>query len=193
MGRSLVTRGSGYLLAVEQDDVDALRFARLAREGRVALRARNMSTVAATLRDALALWRGPPLEEFLDRDWARQEASRLQELYLAAVEDRIDADLSEGLHADVLEELRSMLGEHPFRERLWGQLMLALYRGGRQPEALAAYAKARQVLAEEHGLDPGPQLAQLEQAILTQDPDLAAPARPEPVAAQQRGGNLPAR
>lgn len=192
VGQSLVTRGPGYLLDVEHDDVDALRFARLAREGRVALRARDMSMVAVTLRDALALWRGPPLEEFLDRDWARQEAARLQELYLAAVEDRIDADLSDGFHADVLDELRSMLGEHPFRERLWGQLMLALYRCGRQPEALAAYAEARRVLAEEHGLDPGPELAQLEQAILNQDPDLAAPARPEPVVSQQRGGNLPA-
>jgi predicted ATPase/DNA-binding SARP family transcriptional activator len=192
VGRSLVTRGSGYLLDVEQDDVDALRFARLTREGRAALRARNMSTAAATLRDALALWRGAPLEEFGDRDWARQEAARLQELYLAAVEDRIDADLSDGLHADVLEELRSMVGEHPFRERLWGQLMVALYRSGRQPDALAAYAEARRVLADEHGLDPGPQLAQLEQAILTQDPDLAAPVRPEPALAQHRGGNLPA-
>jgi predicted ATPase/DNA-binding SARP family transcriptional activator len=189
VGPSLVTRGSGYLLDLEPGDVDALRFARLAGEGRAALREGHLSEVAATLRGALALWRGAPLEEFLDRDWARREATRLQELYLDAVEDRIDADLSLGLHANVVEELRDVLGEHPFRERLWGQLMLALYRCGRQPEALAAYAEARRVLAEEHGLDPGPELVRLERAILAHDPALAAPESATP---RQPAGNLPA-
>jgi DNA-binding SARP family transcriptional activator len=175
VGSSLATRGSGYLLDLEQEDVDALRFARLVGEGRAALREGNVPEAAATLRGALAMWRGASLEEFLDRGWARQEASRLQELYLDAVEDRIDADLSLGLHANVVEELRDVLGEHPFRERLWGQLMLALYRCGRQPEALAAYVEARRVLASEHGLDPGPELVRLERAILAQDSALAAP------------------
>jgi DNA-binding SARP family transcriptional activator len=175
IGPSLVTQRSGYLLAVERDEVDALHFARLAGEARAGLPDRPPGTVAATLRSALALWRGAPLEEFLDHDWARREASRLTELHLAAVEDRFDVDLSMGLHADVVEEIRGMVGAHPFRERLWGQLMLALYRSGRQTEALAAYADARKVLAEEPGLDPGPDLTALERAILAHDPDLAAP------------------
>jgi predicted ATPase/DNA-binding SARP family transcriptional activator len=175
IGPSLVTQRSGYLLAVQQDEVDALHFARLAGEAHAGLRDRPPGAVAATLRSALALWRGAPLEEFLDHDWARREASRLSELHLAAVEDRFDVDLSMGLHADVVEEIRGMVGAHPFRERLWGQLMLALYRSGRQTEALAAYADARKVLAEELGLDPGPDLAALERAILAHDPDLAAP------------------
>jgi DNA-binding SARP family transcriptional activator len=175
IGPSLVTQRSGYLLAVQHDEVDALHFARLAGEARAGLRDRPPGAVAVTLRSALALWRGAPLGEFLDHDWARREASRLSELHLAAVEDRFDVDLSMGLHADVVEEIRGMVGAHPFRERLWGQLMLALYRSGRQTEALAAYADARKVLAEELGLDPGPDLAALERAILAHDPDLAAP------------------
>jgi predicted ATPase/DNA-binding SARP family transcriptional activator len=187
IGPALVTQGSGYLLAVQQDDVDALQFTRLAGEARTGLQQGRRNQAAEDLRRALALWRGPALEEFLDRDWARQAAARLDELSLAAVEDRFDLDLSMGLHADVVEELRALTGEHPFRERLWGQLMLALYRCGRQAEALAAYAQARQVLAEELGLDPGPELAGLEQAILAHDPALAAPpltqARPGPPAA----------
>ncbi|HET6750893.1 MAG TPA: BTAD domain-containing putative transcriptional regulator [Actinomycetes bacterium] len=192
IGPSLVTRGPGYLLAVAPDDVDALRFASLAAEARAGLRSGGGGEVAATLRSALALWRGPPLEEFLDHDWARQEASRLTELHLAAVEDRFDVDLSMGLHADVVEEIRTGVGEHPFRERLWGQLMLALYRSGRQTEALAAYAEARKVLAEELGLDPGPDLAGLERAILAHDPDLAAPPAPAPTRPQQPAAELPA-
>ena len=132
IGPSLVTQGPGYLLAVEPKDVDALQFAALIGEARVRLRDGSGGEVAATLRSALALWHGAPLEEFLDHDWARQEASRLSELYLAAVEDRFDVDLAMGLHADVVEELRGEVREHPYRERLWGQLMLALYRGGRQ-------------------------------------------------------------
>ena len=161
IGPALVTRGSGYLLTVQQKDIDALQFTRLAGEARAALHQGRRNQAAAALRTALALWRGPPLEEFLDRDWARQAAARLGELYLAAVEDRIDIDLSMGLHAEVVEQLRALVGEHRFRERLWGQLMLALYRCGRQAEALAVFAEARQVLAEELGLDPGPELAGL--------------------------------
>jgi DNA-binding SARP family transcriptional activator len=187
IGPALVTQGSGYLLAVQQDHVDALQFTRLAGEARTGLQQGRRNQAAEDLRRALALWRGPALEEFLDHGWARQAAARLDELSLAAVEDRFDLDLSMGLHADVVEELRALTGEHPFRERLWGQLMVALYRCGRQAEALAAYAQARQVLAEELGLDPGPELAGLEQAILAHDPALAAPpltqARPGPPAA----------
>jgi predicted ATPase/DNA-binding SARP family transcriptional activator len=191
IGPSLVTQASGYLLAVRQEDVDALQFVRLAGEARAGLHQGNDGAVAATLRSALGLWRGAPLEEFLDQDWARREASRLVELHLAAVEDRFEVDLSMGLHADVVEEIRAMVGEHPFRERLWGQLMLALYRSGRQTEALAAYAEARQVLAEELGLDPGPDLAGLERAILAHDPNLVAPPAPTQARSRRPAADLP--
>jgi predicted ATPase/DNA-binding SARP family transcriptional activator len=190
IGPSLVTQGSGYLLTVQQEDVDALRFARLAGEARTGLQQGRRDEVAAALRRALALWRGSPLEEFLDYQWARQAAARLSELRLAAVEDRFEVDLSMGLHAEVVEEIRAVVGEHPFRERLWGQLMLALYRCGRQAEALAAYAEARRLLAKELGLDPGPELVSLERAILAHDPALAAP-RPAQVTSKQPAADLP--
>ncbi|MCV2488001.1 AAA family ATPase [Geodermatophilus sp. YIM 151500] len=190
IGAALVTRGPGYLLDVRDDDVDALQFTRLAAAGRAALRAGSLDEAGSALRAALALWRGPPLEEFLDRDWARPPAARLQGQYLDAVEDGFDVDLATGRHADVLEPIREVLAEHPFRERLWGQLMVALYRCGRQPDALSAYADARRILADEHGLDPGPQLADLEHAILSHDPQLAAP-RPR-FRATGGSGNLPA-
>jgi Bacterial transcriptional activator domain/AAA domain len=191
-GRPWLPQGPGYVLAVGQEDVDALQFARLAAEARAGLHQGNDDQVAATLRSALALWRGTPLEEFLDHDWARREASRLVELQLAVVEDRFEVDLAMGLHADVVQELRAMVTEHPFRERLWGQLMLALYRSGRQSEALATYAEARMVLAEELGLDPGPDLAGLERAILAHDPNLAAPPAPIQARLRQPTMDLPA-
>jgi DNA-binding SARP family transcriptional activator len=190
IGPALVTQGSGYLLTVQQEDVDALRFARLAGEARTGLQQRRRDEAAAALRRALALWRGSPLDEFLDHQWARQAAARLSELRLAAVEDRFEVDLSMGLHAEVVEEIRAVVGEHPFRERPWGQLMLALYRCGRQAEALAAYAEARRLLAKELGLDPGPELASLERAILAHDPALAAP-RPAQVTSKQPAADLP--
>jgi DNA-binding SARP family transcriptional activator len=120
IGPSLVTRISGYLLEVRQEDVDALVFARLIGEARAGLRDGRHGQVAATLGSALALWRGAPLEEFVDHDWARQAASRLEELRLTAVEDRFEVDLAMGLHADVVQELRGEVSAHPFRERLWG-------------------------------------------------------------------------
>jgi DNA-binding SARP family transcriptional activator len=190
IGAALVTREPGYRLDVRDDDVDALQFARLAAAGRTALRTGALDEAGGALQAALALWRGPPLEEFIDRDWARPPATRLQGQYLDAIEDRFDVDLAAGLHADVLEPIREVLAEHPFRERLWGQLMVALYRCGRQPDALAAYADARRILADEHGLDPGPELAGLERAILTHDPQLAAPR--SPLRAPRSTGNLPA-
>jgi predicted ATPase/DNA-binding SARP family transcriptional activator len=191
IGPSLVTQGSGYLLRVAQKDVDALHFERLTGEARARLHQEGREEAAATLRTALALWRGSPLEEFLDHQWARQAAARLGELRLAAVEDRFDVDLHLGLHAEVVEEIRAVVAEHRFRERLWGQLMLALYRCGRQAEALAVYAEARRVLAEELGLDPGPELASLERAILAHDPHLAAPP-PVQATSRQPAADLPA-
>ncbi len=195
VGAMLVTRASGYLLDLEPDQVDALQFARLLTDARTGLQQdQTHDEVAATLRRALVLWRGAPLVEFLDHDWARQEATRLEQLYLAAIEDRIHADLALGRHADLVNELQGLVREHSFRERLWGQLMLALYRCGRQTDALAAFQDVRRMLAEENGLDPGPELARLELAILAHDPQLAVPARPLTPAAeapQTTSSNLP--
>src|SRR5215216_2491399 len=114
IGPALVTRASGYLLDLEPGDVDALQFARLVTEGRSGFQHQTNTEVAATFRRALALWRGAPFVEFLDHDWARQEAARLEELYLAAIEDRIQADLAMGLHADLVNELQGLVREYCF-------------------------------------------------------------------------------
>ncbi len=186
----LLTRPPGYVLDLPSAEVDALRFAELVREARVALQRGDVADARALFRAAFLLWRGSPLLEFVDHDWARQEAARLENLYLDAIEDRIDADLAARSSAELVDELRALTAEHRFRERLWGQLMLALYRAGRQTDALATYQQARQVLAEEHGVDPGPELVRLEAAILAHDPDLMVPSR-TPVSAP-RGASKPA-
>ena len=171
----IATTGSGYRLAVAAEVVDAVRFERLTDEGRRMLDDGMAEAAAVTLREALGLWRGPALEDF-DDDFARGDRIRLEELRAAALELRIDADLALGRHEQVAAELATLTAEHPLRERLWGQQMLALYRAGRQGEALRAYRAARTVLGEELGLDPGPELQRLEAAILARDPalDLAA-------------------
>ena len=127
------------------------------------------------LREALGLWRGPPLADFAFDSFAQEEIARLEELRLAAIEERIDADLALGRQADLVAELEALVAHHPLRERLRGQLMLALYRSGRQAEALQVYQDARHVLVEELGLEPGRALQQLEQAILRQDPVARSP------------------
>ena len=127
---------------------------------------------AERLREALALWRGPPLAEFAYEPWAQAEIGRLEELRLSALQDRIDADLALGRDAELVGELERLVAEHPLSERLRGQLMLALYRSGRQAEALAAYRAARETLVETLGIEPGAALRQLERAILDQDPAL---------------------
>jgi predicted ATPase/DNA-binding SARP family transcriptional activator len=133
----------------------------------------------AHLRDALDLVRGEPLAGLPDDGWARAEKARLSEAQLAAVEDRIDADLATGGHAEVVPELEALTGEHPLRERLWAQLMLALYRCGRQGESLRAFADARRTLVDELGIEPGPELRRMEAAVLAQDPELGdAPPLP---------------
>ncbi len=124
------------------------------------------------LREALALWRGPPLAEFAYEPWAQAEIGRLEELRLSALQDRIDADLALGRDGELVGELERLVSEHPLSERLRGQLMLALYRSGRQAEALAAYRAARETLVETLGIEPGAALRQLERAILDQDPAL---------------------
>ena len=162
----LVTQGGGYLLRIGDDEIDADRFERLFEQGRNALARGEPETAAATLREALALWRGPPLADFTFEPFAQAEIARLDERRLAALEERIDADLALGRHADLVAEIEALVASHPLRERLRAALMLALYRSGRQAEALQVYQDARRALVEELGVEPGPALQQLQRAIL---------------------------
>ncbi|HEX6674263.1 MAG TPA: BTAD domain-containing putative transcriptional regulator [Actinomycetes bacterium] len=172
----LVTRPPGYLLAVEPAHVDAARFQDLVAEAGDSP-AGEGPRAARLLQAALALWRGPALAEFADRPWARAEAARLEELRVATQEALVELRLAGGGHADLVGELEALVAAHPLRERLRGQLMLALYRSGRQADALRAYGEARATLAEELGIDPSPELQRLQRAILTQDPAIAPPER----------------
>jgi DNA-binding SARP family transcriptional activator len=175
----LTTRSPGYVIRVEPDQLDLARFERLADEGR-SLRARGLTAEASErLRDALSLWRGPALMDFDYESFAHAAITRLGEIRLAAVELRIDADLALGRHDELVGELEALVTEHPLRERLRGYLMAALYRSGRQAEALDAYQDARRVLLDELGMDPNPALQELERAILRQDPSLDVQA-PKP-------------
>ncbi len=177
----LLTRAPGYVLQVEPSQVDALRFAELVAGGRGALARHAPDEAAATLRQALDLWRGPALADLADHPFAHAFVARLDEARVSALEDLYDAELALGRHAESVEALQSLVAEHPVRERLRGQLMLALYRGGRQAEALAAYQDARSVLVEGLGIDPGPDLQRIESG----DPQAGGrPRRP--------GGRLPA-
>ena len=172
----LVTSGGGYRLDVEDDQIDARGFEGAAQQGREALAAGAVAEAADVLRGALRLWRGPALDGVDDDDVLRREAVRLEELRWSVLEDRIDADLRTGADAELVPELEQLVAAAPLRERLTWFLMLALYRSGRQAEALRAYQHARDVLGEELGLDPGPELQSLEGAILNQDPALLLPA-----------------
>ena len=169
LGPVIATRPPGYEVEVDPDRVDVHRFARLAQEGRAALVGGDPVAGEGALREALALWRGPALADFLYEPFAQTEIARLEELRTAVLEDRIDADLALGRHAELVSELEALVQAQPLRERPRGQLMLALYRSGRQADALAAYRAARETLVEELGIDPGPDLRELEAAILRQD------------------------
>jgi YVTN family beta-propeller protein len=171
-GGVLVTRGHGYLLSVNREQLDAARFQDGFTAGRAALDAGRYAEAAEMLRQALALWRSDVLADLTDYTFIRPEAARLDELRLAALEARIDADLALGRHDTVAGELEHLAAGHPLRERLHGQLMLALYRCGRQAEALAVYRRARDLLAAELGIDPGEALQHLHQAVLAHDPAL---------------------
>jgi DNA-binding SARP family transcriptional activator len=164
------TRQPGYVLHVAPDDLDLLRFERLVEE---AQRAESPDLAARLLHDALGLWRGRALADLSDQPWSQAEINRLEELRLAAIELRIEADLALGRHSEVVGELERLIMEHPVRERLRGLLMRALYASGRQAEALTAYRETRALLVEELGIEPSPALQELEQAILRQDPALA--------------------
>ncbi len=161
----ILTQAPGYRAVVEPGELDLERFERLAADG----------ADADALRSALALWRGAPLAELGD-DFARAERGRLEEQRLHTLERRIDADLARGRHAALVPELEGLVREHPLREHLRGQLMLALYRCGRQADALEIYRDGRRLLANELGLEPGAELRGLERAILAQDESLATPA-----------------
>jgi YVTN family beta-propeller protein len=171
-GGVLVTSGRGYVLRVGQEQLDAARFEDGFTAGRAALEAGRYAEAAQALRAALGLWRGPVLADLADYAFTRPEAARLEELRLAALEARIDADLALGRHDALTAELDRLASEHPLRERLHGQLMLALYRCGRQAEALAAYRRARDLLAGELGIDPGEPLRRLHASVLAHDPAL---------------------
>src|SRR5215218_5632443 len=175
----LKTEGGAYRLRVEPDELDADRFERLAGEGTAALGRKSYGEAAELLTEALALWRGPALADLRYDSFAQGEIVRLEELRLAALEDRIEAELGLGRQDQLIGELESLVAEHPTRERLRTLLMLALYRTGRQADALEAYRQAREALLEELGLEPGPELRDLEQAILRQDEALSRRPLPE--------------
>ena len=174
-GDVLLTRGDGYLVRLEPNQLDLNRFEQLLSDGRDALAAGDPSAAVATLDEALALWRGPALADFTYESWAQPAIARLEELRTHALELRITAQLDLGLHARVIVELEDLIPAYRFRERLRAQLMLALYRDGRQAEALEVYRRTRQELVGELGMEPSPMLRQLEQAVLRQDPSLDAP------------------
>ena len=166
------TEPAGYRLPVERDDLDLFRLETLLRQGREALSAGRADAASTTFTEALALFRGPPLADFTYEEWAQVEIGRLLDLRLTCIEERIEADLRLGRHAERVGELEGLVSEHPLRERLRAQLMLALYRSGRQSEALAAYQEARRVLVEEFGIEPTRALQDLERQMLLQDPAL---------------------
>jgi DNA-binding SARP family transcriptional activator len=174
----VLTKPPGYSVRVDDGELDLDRFERLVREGRERLGAGDAEAAVQSLEAALELWRGPALAEFGSEPFARDAGARLEEARLAAIEDRIEAELALGRHARVVSELEELVARHPLRERLRGQLMLALYRSDRQAEALEVYRRTREKLVDELGIDPSAGLQELERAILRQDPSLQVGRRP---------------
>ena len=171
-GGVLVTREHGYELRVDRETVDSLRFERLLEEARREIAASRFAVASSLLEEAVSLWRGPALVEFAYERFAELEIARLEELRISAHEELLESKLALGRHGEVVGELESLIAEHPYRERLRAQLMLALYRCDRQAEALQAYQDARRRLVEELGIEPGERLRKLERAILAQDSEL---------------------
>ncbi|HZQ86716.1 MAG TPA: BTAD domain-containing putative transcriptional regulator [Acidimicrobiales bacterium] len=165
-------QAGGWVLRTGPEAVDVMRFEALLAKGRQAVAAGDHLSAALAFGDALRLWRGRALDEFADEPWAAGDAVRLEELRLLALEERIEAELACGRHHEVVGDLEAACRSHPLRERLWGQRMIALYRAGRQADALRAFQELRRTLSEELGIDPNPALARLENAILTQSPTL---------------------
>jgi DNA-binding SARP family transcriptional activator len=187
----VLTKRPGYLLLVEEGELDVDRFEQMVREGREQLGAGDPAGASERLERALELWRGPALAEFRSGVFAREAGDRLEEERLAAVELRIEADLALGRHAQLVPELEELVERAPFRESPRRQLMLALYRSGRQADALELYRRTRDSFVDELGIEPGPELQELERAILRQDESLQAPRPPSrlplaPAAAPRR-------
>jgi predicted ATPase/DNA-binding SARP family transcriptional activator len=174
---AVVPRGGGYVLSADPGQLDVSRFEALVAEGQAVLGGGEAAAAGNRFREALALWRGPAFADVAEVEPLAREGARLEELRLAAVEGRLEADLAAGSHGEVAGELERLVREYPLRERLWHLLMLALYRGGRQADALAAYQRARTMLADELGLEPGPELQELERAVLRQEVPSPAPDR----------------
>jgi DNA-binding SARP family transcriptional activator len=174
LGRdSIVGSPNGYALG--SATTDALAFEELLVEARTAARAGDPRAAAELAARALGLWRGPALQGLPETIWVRAEADRLEELRIDALEERFESALALGEHREIISELQHTIDESPFRERLWRQLMLALYRSGRQADALKVYGAARRVHVDRLGLEPGPELRQIQEAILAHDPRIAAP------------------
>jgi DNA-binding SARP family transcriptional activator len=163
--RAIDSGWPGYLLSVEPGELDVERFELLLDDGRSALAAGDPAKAANVLRDAVRLWRGPALSDFAYEPFAAGEIGRLEERRLAALEERTDADLAVGRHSDLVGDLETLVAEHPLRERLRAQLMLALYRSRRQAEALEVYQETRHALVERLGIDPSPELQQLGESL----------------------------
>jgi predicted ATPase len=183
--QSIAGSADGY--ALKDASVDAVQFEELLVETRAALRAEDVQGAAATVASALALWRGSALQGLTGAAWFSAEARRLEMLHVDALEEDFEVRLALGEHRELASALRSALADNPFRERLWGQLMLALYRSGRQADALDTFQEARRVLADQLGLEPGPELRGIQEAILAHDPAIATVP-----AVRRRRGNLPA-
>ena len=176
-GPVVLSRPGAYVLRAAEERIDIRRFERLAAQGRRALEDGAPDQAAADLREALALWRGAPLSDVSQERFAQGEIARLEEIRTGVIEDRIDADLALGRHGDLVGELQALVGAHPLRERFYQQLMIALYRCGRQAEALEVYRSARRTLVRELGIEPSPGLRRVERAILDHDVSLEPPAR----------------
>jgi len=203
-GQPIVTRPGGYALMVDDDDIDARRFERLIRDA-AQLAPANPIASLDLYETALRLWQGAAYADVLGEPFVLGEATRLEEMRLSALEERNDVLLALGRHAELVGELSGLVNEHPLRERLQAQLLLALYRSGRQADALRAFGRARAILVDELGIDPGPDLRQLEQQILTQDPNLdwkslvkdhpvdptSSTKQPSPAVPTRPGGRLP--
>ena len=186
-GELLVTQAPGYKLCLDPGELDVQRFEAQAQAGRDALAGGDAALARETLTGALSLWRGPPLSDLGYESFAQTEIARLEDLRTAALEDRIAADLELGRHADVVAELHELAQRHPLRERVREQLMLALYRSGRQADALEVFMSARAALTGELGIEPGRELRELQEAILRQDPLLDPPAGGGSAASPGRG------
>lgn len=172
VSQPIITRRPGYLVEVSQGGLDVERFEELGRRGRDALDRGRPSEASALLEQALECWRGPALADVIEQPFASAAATRLEERRLAVLADRFDADLEREAHAGIVGELREATALHPFRERLWEQLILALYRCGNQAEAIAAFQSARSALVEQVGIEPSARLRELEIAVLNQSPSL---------------------